>query len=131
MMKDHFVKYLTVATLGLSAALLSACAPKTGLYYWGGYEDQIHTMYYSPDKAAPELQVISLEAMMEKAKAAGKPLPPGFHAHLGYEYAVSGQKDKALDQFLLEKQQYPESTVYMDLLIKQLQPKQDQPHEKV
>jgi hypothetical protein len=125
------LKNLTLAALGFCAALLGGCATQNSLYYWGGYEEQIHTMYYSPDKAAPELQIIKLEAIIEKAKAAGKPLPPGFHAHLGYEYAISGKKDLAFEQFTLEKQQYPESTVYMDLLIKQLKPKQDKPNEKV
>ena len=125
------MKYFFIAALGLSSALLSGCVAQNSLYYWGGYQDQIHTMYYSPEKAAPELQVINLEAMMEKAKSKGKALPPGFHAHLGYEYALSGQKDKAYEQFMLEKQQYPESTVYMDLLISQLKPKQDKPHDQV
>ncbi len=125
------MKSLSIVALGLCTALLTGCVAQHSLYYWGGYEDQIHTMYYAPDKAASELQVINLEAMMEKAKAAGKPLPPGFHAHLGYEYALSGKKDQAYEQFMLEKQQYPESTVYMDLLIKQLKPKQDKPHDQV
>ncbi len=125
------MKYLLIAALGLCSALLTGCVAQNSLYYWGNYEDQIHTMYYTPEKAAPELQVINLEAMMEKAKSKGQALPPGFHAHLGYEYALSGQKDKAYEQFMLEKQQYPESTVYMDLLIKQLQPKQEQSHAQV
>ena len=119
------MKHLHHIALGLSITLLAGCAPKTGLYYWGGYEDQIHNLYVSPEKASPEMQAAKLEADIEKAKAQSKPLPPGFHAHLGYEYAISGKKDLAVQQLTMEKEQYPESAIYMDLLMKQLQPKQD------
>jgi len=93
------------------------------MYYWGSYQDQIHGAYVTPEKYSNDSQIIKLEADVEKANAANKPVPPGFHAQLGYLYALTGKKDIAQVQFELEKEQYPESGTYMDLLMQQLQPK--------
>jgi len=44
-------------------------------------------------------------------------LPPGFHAHLGYLYGEMGRNDLMQQQFVLEKELYPESATYIDFLI--------------
>ena len=111
--------------------LVTACVQNTGLYYWGNYEDQVHKMYSASDTSSPDQQILALEAIVEKAKSKGKALPPGFHAHLGYEYALSGKQDLATQQFEIEKEQYPESAVYMNLLMDQIKPKQGQDSAKI
>ncbi len=77
----------------------------------------MYATYAKPDKATPELQVSIMEHDMLKAQAANKPLPPGFHAHLGYEYYLMGKNTLALQQFQLEKEKFPESAVFMDRMI--------------
>jgi hypothetical protein len=47
-------------------------------------------------------------------------VPPGYHAHLGYLYYQSGKADQALQSFETEKQLFPESTRFMDLLISRM-----------
>ena len=77
-------------TLILSAALLLAgCASEPMIYSWGSYEDQIYMMYAQPDKATPEIQIARLEEDFQKARASNKPVPPGFHAHLGMDGGCS------------------------------------------
>jgi hypothetical protein len=94
--------------------LFAGCqGPKT-VYCWGHYESVVYDQYAKPEKASPELLAAQLEEDLHKAASANKPVPPGFHAQLGYLYAQSGRTDLAREQYELEKQMYPESAVFMD-----------------
>ena len=102
----------------LAAAMLAGCAPKhPQLYQWGSYETQIYVLYSDPGRAPIEKQLQHLERDYQKARAANRPVPPGYHAHVGYLYFQLGKADQALQSFETEKAIFPESTVYMDRLI--------------
>jgi len=102
-----------------AALLLAGCSTPT-LYSWGSYEDLVYTMYAKPGAAPPEMQVAKLEEDFQKARSANKPVPPGFHAHLGYLYFQLGKCDQARQEFETEKHQFPESAVFMDRLLANL-----------
>ncbi len=106
------------STLILIAAvfLLAGCR-SPDIYYWGNYEKIIYGMYAHPDKVPPEAQVQKMEEDMHKAVSVNKPLPPGFHAHLGYVFSQLGKADLARQEFENEKRQFPESAVFMDRLL--------------
>lgn len=107
---------------GLAAVLLlSSCASSRSLYDWGHYEQNVYDMYIAPDKATAEAQVEEMEGDWEKARSAGRPLPPGFQAHLGYLYFQLGQFDLARRSFESEKAAFPESAVLMDRFINKLE----------
>jgi len=99
--------------------LLSSCATKT-IYYWGDYEDLIYTQYQTPGKATPEYQVDIMQADIQEAKSENKPLPPGFYAHLGYQYLQMGKIIEAKNSFEAEKKQFPESAVLMNRFLKKI-----------
>ena len=101
------------------AAMVTGCK-SPDIYYWGHYEKSIYIAYVKPDKATPELQARIMEEDMHRAISANKPLPPGFHAHLGNLYYQMGKSDLALQEFQKEKMQFPESAVFMDRLIANL-----------
>lgn len=103
----------------VSATLLTGCASKT-IYSWGHYEDLIYTSYAKPGKVTAELQVEKLEEDFQKAKAGPKPVPPGFHAHLGCLYYELGKSDQARQEFETEKANFPESSVFMDRMLAKL-----------
>jgi len=96
--------------------LLAGCQ-SPGVYYWGHYESVIYDMYNKPDKASPEQLAAILEQDEQKAASKNKPLPPGFHAQLGYLYAQMGKTDLARQQYEKEKQMYPESSVLMNRML--------------
>ena len=99
-----------------SGVLLTGCrAPN--IYSWGHYEDLVYTSYAAPGKLSPQMQIDQLERDYQKAKSANKPVPPGFHAHVGYLYAQVGKPDEARREFETEKADFPESAVFMDRLI--------------
>lgn len=116
------MKFITLPTMLLVAALATGCATQPGLYQWGSYEDQIYAMYADGGKSSPQDQLIKLESDAEKARAANKPLPPGHHAHLGYLYFQTGRLDQAIAAFETEKLLFPESRPYMDRLIARAKP---------
>jgi hypothetical protein len=106
--------------LSLAAAALVTGCQSPDVYYWGHYEKSVYIAYVKPDKATPELQASLMEEDMHRAISANKPLPPGFHAHLGNLYYQMGKSDLALQEFQKEKTQFPESAVFMDRLIANL-----------
>lgn len=113
-MKSSF-KMLSVL---IAAAALSACASKPqSLYAWGSYPESIYETLSSPEKSDPQKQIKKLESDLQKARTKNQTVAPGFYAHLAHQYLKTGQKTKALDYLQLEKQTYPESTVYIDRLL--------------
>lgn len=109
-------------SLLVTMVLLTGCAAPT-IYSWGRYENLIYAKYSAPDKAPPELQVARLEEDFQKARSKNKPVPPGFHAYLGYSYYQLGKTDQARQEFETEKAQFPESAVFMDRLLASLDKK--------
>lgn len=103
-------------------ALLTGCA-SPNIYQWGHYEDVIYTTYSEPGKTPPEKQIEVLEQDYQKARAKNKPVPPGFHAQLGYLYFQIGKTDQAKQEFETEKANFPESAVFMDRMLANLQKK--------
>ena len=52
------------------------------------------------------------------AKVLGLPHPPGYHAFLGILHGVNGRADLQVQGFETEKAQFPESTAYIEFLLK-------------
>ncbi|MCC5869140.1 MAG: DUF4810 domain-containing protein [Gammaproteobacteria bacterium] len=111
------MRALAVAIMA-ALALLTGCASKPApMYAWGSYEQLMYSAWVEPGSVALEEQINVLEDERNQARAAGMPLPPGWHAHLGYLYVQSGRLDLAHDAFVEEKGLYPESAVFMDRLL--------------
>jgi hypothetical protein len=106
-----------------AALCLTACVTMTtprGLYAWGHYEELIYTANVKPGSLPPEAQADQLEKDRQLAQAAGKRLPPGWHAQLASLYAQSGRLDLAERELLAEKAAFPESATLMDRLLANL-----------
>ena len=103
--------------------LLFGCAtPPEPLYYWGDYEQ--HVWHHFSDKTGVEEQILAMEESRDKAQAEGKTLPPGFYAHLGLLYAKSGKMGRVQESFNVEKRHFPESSGYMDFLLRNFSKKE-------
>jgi hypothetical protein len=104
----------------LTAASLSGCATRQQpIYHWGDFQSQQYS-YFKGDKG-PEEGILSLEKVREEAKAKGKPVPPGMQAHLGLLYGQTGRTDLFEQNLQAERQQFPESSTYVDFLLKKNQ----------
>jgi hypothetical protein len=102
-----------------AGALLSGCAvrqPTPPLYQWDGYQPQVYE--YFKGKTSPQEQIDALEKSLQTIRAKGNTPPPGFHAHLGMLYASVGKDQQAQQELQAEEQLFPESSTYMDFLLK-------------
>ena len=107
----------SVLLAGLLALLLSGCVSRPQpLYYWGSFQDHQYA-YFKGDKG-PEDSIQELEKVREQAKSQGRNVPPGFQAHLGMLYGVTGRTDLFEQNLQAERQQFPESSAYVDFLLK-------------
>lgn len=106
-----------MAAMLVGSGLLAGCSsgPKT-LYQWEDYQPQVYE--YFKGETPPQAQVEALERDLQKIDATGKTPPPGYHAHLGMLYLSMGKDDQMVQQFKTEKVLFPESTPYMDFLLK-------------
>ena len=105
---------------GLLSGIFIGCADTPTLYDWGTYEDAIYDMYIEPGKSSLSDQILQFEEQIEQAAAAGKSVPPGFHAHLGYLYVNDGEYNSAVIHFQKEKEMYPESTDFIDGILQRM-----------
>lgn len=103
-----------------SIAMLAGCANRpASMYMWGSFPRQQYEALLR-ESASPEAQVQALQAQAEKARAAGAALPPGFRAHLGMLQLAIGNVDGAREAWNAEKLAFPESSPYIDQLLKRL-----------
>jgi hypothetical protein len=116
-MRRHVVPLALAAT---AAALTAGCAVKPEIYSWGVYEDLIYEMYAEPGAADPDTQVARLSGDITRTESEGRRVPPGVHAHLGYMYYLTGNTDAAVAEFATEREQFPESAVFIDGIFQRL-----------
>ena len=117
-MKTTMMKPASLALALALSAVLTGCAtaPKT-LYQWDGYQPQVY-QYLKGE--SPEQQIAEMEKSLALISAKGNSVPPGFHAHLGMLYSITGKPDQVATQFEDEKKLFPESSAYMDFLLGKL-----------
>jgi hypothetical protein len=101
-----------------SVLLLTGCAAKQSpaIYQWGAYQPQVYE--YFKGQTGSAAQIDALEQSLQQIRAKGNTPPPGFHAQLGMLYASVGKSGQAMQEFEAEKELFPESSAYMDFLMK-------------
>ncbi|KQV50289.1 hypothetical protein ASC95_12945 [Pelomonas sp. Root1217] len=106
----------------IAALALVGCAqpgPKP-LYQWAGYQNSVY-QYLKSNGGEPGAQIAALEAQLDKNKAAGEVTPPGMRAHLALLYSKVGDEVAAQRHLEAERAQFPESSAYVDFLLKTAQ----------
>jgi hypothetical protein len=96
---------------GALLLLIGACASKP-IYYWGNYERVLYKSMVA--NLSPTEQIKLMNEDVSGASKAGLPLPPGFHAQLGFLHSETGSTQLALAEFQAEKKEFPESATLMD-----------------
>jgi hypothetical protein len=109
---------LMAAIIGGSSLLGCAEAPKR-LYHWDGFQAQLYE-HFKGDGSSPDEQLRILNDQAQRARASGLDLPPGFHAHIAMIYLRLGRDQEAKLALESEKASFPESTQYMDFLLKHM-----------
>ncbi|PIE41933.1 MAG: DUF4810 domain-containing protein [Gammaproteobacteria bacterium] len=94
----------------------SGCA--SGLYDWGGYNQDLYEYYSDPSSATYFTQ--SLQAHINKLESSGIKPAPGLYAELGTLYLQAGDQMRALEFYSKERDAWPESVHMMNALIANL-----------
>lgn len=102
----------------LVCSVLGGCATQQpSLYQWQGYQGNVDA-YFRTDKLSTDAQIQRMEEDLQKIKASGGEVPPGYYAHLGLLYGQQGKLDQFAVQVQAEKKQFPESDTFMDFLLR-------------
>ena len=116
-----FLSHALLSALGIF--MLSACSdgPKP-LYDYGDYSQK----YYNLKKDQNENSLLAFEKAMQESiekspQSRSMRVAPGMYANLGYLYLKSGRTKEALANFEQEKAIYPESTHFMNRMIKKIE----------
>lgn len=102
------------------ALLLGSCAPKT-LYNWGDYQDASYRYVKNgTDENAADLTK-AYQYMVDKPTGTRGVVAPGIYADYGYMLFKQGKIEEALKFMKMEIGLYPESTVFVGRIIKQIE----------
>lgn len=113
------MKYIILLCVGVLT--MSSCTSTQALYSWYKYDDATHAFAKKQTEKTEAELVESFDKIINKQNAARKIVPPGIYAERGYYFLKSGKTSEALEYFKKEKQLYPESTVFMDRIIKSVE----------
>lgn len=115
----------------VAGGMLAACAqgPKH-MYNWKSYQPAVYA-YLNDEGVDYAAQAQDMQLNVETARSSNTALPPGFRAHLGMLYLKLGEDSKAVEQLQGEKLAFPESTSFMDFLMKNLSPMSAAPQKGV
>lgn len=97
-------------------AVLAGCA-KPSRYEWGSYEESLYRYYKDPAATATYTEAVAKAA--RTGDATGR-TAPGVHAEYGQMLIVAGKKAEAVQEFENEKKYWPESTYFMDRMIREV-----------
>lgn len=103
---------------------LAGCAQQKvipPIYKWGNYVTSSSEYGMNGhNKEVLETHVAELKKIISESDAEDKRVAPGIYAELGQILFETGKREEAKTYLLLEKQTYPESTVFMDRVIAKL-----------
>ncbi|HCU65585.1 MAG TPA: DUF4810 domain-containing protein [Rheinheimera sp.] len=108
---------LKLLVMLLTLAALTGCQSTRPLYDYGPYQESLYSHFKNEDSSL-QPDIDALEKTLAKSAAKNIPAGPGLHAHLGYLYIQSGQRDTGLAYLQKEKALYPESARFIDFLLK-------------
>jgi len=99
----------------------AACQTVDTQYRWGIYEEQVYADYVEPGGRTPQDAAQMLQTDITTTLDSGQRVPPGVYAHLGYLYYLTGNTQTARGLFEKEREEFPESSVFVDTLLSNLQ----------
>lgn len=114
-MKAHSLKYLSaIGTVLLLAGCAGGSKP---LYYHGNFHSNVYENLKNEDTSVSK-QIEKMEKYFSEAERKQLSAVPGAHAHLGMLLVHARQQNAAFREFETEKKLFPESTAFMDFLMK-------------
>lgn len=114
-------KKIVVAFSSLLLLSLTSCQTSTKLYSWHHYENVAYANTKKHTEKTMEDLMTCYQKMILKQKQTRKTVPPGIYAEKGYQLVKSGKVDEGVECFKQEIALYPESKVFIERIIKQIE----------
>lgn len=99
--------------------LLSSCSTQKNLYSWDKYTTTSYNYYKKQTPESEEALMKTYQRIITKAENQNSRIAPGIYAEYGFFLMKNGKRDEGLTYITKEKELYPESTPFIDRLIKQ------------
>ena len=108
------------ALLAFSALFMSCASSQPPLYYWDGYTNATYRYIKGGNEEDMADLLSRLETCINEdaAKSARQVPPPGICADYAFLLAKKGENDKAIEMLKKEKAIYPESTPFVNAILK-------------
>lgn len=102
--------------------ILGSCSSQKDLYYWEDYKDSSYRYFAKKRPEDANKLILTLTEMVRNAeKGSRKVPPPGTYAELGFLLIERGDRNAGLSYLKQEMFVYPESKVFVERILKQLQ----------
>ena len=102
----------------VAASCAAGCAPQRA-YLWGDYDSVLYSHYANPQDSERYLE--RLGQIVQKAEVEKDKVPPGLYAEYGYALFEAGRPDEAITYYKKEREEWEESRVFMDKMIRNTQ----------
>lgn len=103
------------------ALMLSSCSSPKTLYSWHDYEDVSYQFSKAQTDELQEKLLKQYTKMQEKQRGLRRAVPPGLCAEQGFFLCKQGKMDEGIALLKREIELYPESSVFISRIIKQLE----------
>ena len=114
-------KILYIGVLVIIAFSAASCTSTKHLYSWYNYENAVYQYNKNPDEKL-QAKVLELYNMViEHQRGTRATVPPGLYAEYGFLLYKTGKKDEGIKFMKQEIVLYPESEMYIQRIINQLE----------
>jgi hypothetical protein len=104
------------------ALLMAGCASQPK-YAWGNYQESLYAYYKAPSQI--DLFAKSLAKTIQDADTRHQKVAPGIYAEYGHILQEQGKYAEAIVYYEKEKRTWPESSQFMDTMIKSVSAKKE------
>ncbi|MEG0948371.1 MAG: DUF4810 domain-containing protein [Bacteroidales bacterium] len=105
----------------LTLLLFTACTTTQNLYSWYDYADKTYKYEKKQTPESLEQLLAEYDKIIRKQRGIRLMVPPGICAEKGYLLVMAGKKEEGIAFFKKEIELYPESAVYIERIIKQVE----------
>ncbi|MDR3366282.1 MAG: DUF4810 domain-containing protein [Prevotellaceae bacterium] len=106
----------------LAALCLASCATQRPLYSWYNYNTTSYSYLKNADEKSTQELIETYQKIIEKQKGSRNVVPPGIYADYGFLLLQANKPEEGKAMLLQEIALYPESKVFIDRILKMIEP---------
>ena len=114
-------KLILPSVVVAGAMILASCGSTPVMYNWYGYTDATYQYVKTGDEKTTETLLEVYQKIVDGQEGSIRgTIPPGVCADYGYMLVTAGKVEEGKEMLLKEKELYPESTAFVDSILKRI-----------